>query len=182
MTSPTLGSKLGEEDLSPPGNVSAVGGVRDGEISSLTPTAELPALPRDPWDATVTQSFAAELRIGRALSAGKNPRRRDVQQLLHEYGLVQMSAELCGLVREASNRTLGGNCSFADDDLAILEHLAGRAIAAGLTDSLAPDVRRNAERALAEKTAAADTSEASDKVPGRTKMKPLISKEDIDEG
>lgn len=55
------------------------------------------------------------------------------------------NAEIVGMLREAAHRVFGGNCAFADDDLALLEHMAQRAADAGLTDGLSPDVRRHTE-------------------------------------
>lgn len=132
------------------------------EISSATPTELLPGVPSDPWEATGTQSFAAELRIRRALRAKKQPRRRDLRQLLHDYGLAQMDGEVVGWLRSASRRVVGGNCAFVDGDLAILEHLAERAVESGLTDQLAPDVQRDAARALETQRAAEDTNNPAD--------------------
>lgn len=55
---------------------------------------------------------------------------------------VMAHIEIVGEVRAAAKRVTGGNCSFADDDLAILEHLATRAVANGLTDRLNWSVTR----------------------------------------
>ncbi len=55
------------------------------------------------------------------------------------------NGEIVMELRLAAARVTGGNCMFADDDLTILEHLAQRAVAAGLTDQLAFDVKRHAE-------------------------------------
>lgn len=44
-------------------------------------------------------------------------------------------------IRKASREITGGNCAFVDDDLAILAHLAKRAVDAGLTDGLSPQVQ-----------------------------------------
>lgn len=52
--------------------------------------------------------------------------------------------EVVGMLRAAAFRVTGGNCAFADDDLLILEHLATRAVRAGLTDGLAADVAAKA--------------------------------------
>lgn len=60
-----------------------------------------------------------------------------------------MAVDLVGVVRRASSRTLGGNCAYADDDVMVLEHLARRAIEAGLTDRLKPDVQRHCKEAMA---------------------------------
>ena len=49
--------------------------------------------------------------------------------------------EVVHWIREASREITGGNCAFVDDDLAILTHLAKRAIDAGLTDGLSPQVQ-----------------------------------------
>lgn len=46
--------------------------------------------------------------------------------------------EIVALVRSTARDVTGGNCVFADDDLRLLAHLAGRAISAGLTDKLNP--------------------------------------------
>lgn len=55
----------------------------------------------------------------------------------------EMGDELCIAVREAANRVTGGNCAFADDDLALLVHLAERAVMAGLFDRLHWQVQGN---------------------------------------
>lgn len=44
-------------------------------------------------------------------------------------------------IRKASREITGGNCAFVDDDLALLAHLAKRAVDAGLTDDLSPQVQ-----------------------------------------
>lgn len=49
-----------------------------------------------------------------------------------------INADMVRLVREASLAVVRGNCTFVDDDLKVLAHLANRAIEAGLTDGL-PD-------------------------------------------
>lgn len=112
--------------------------------------------PADPWLATRKQSRAADLRVGLAAAKSKSPRVtvnvRDLRLVLHDKGIAEMDAEACGWVREAAKRATGGNCSFADDDLHILEHLAMRAIDAGLTDGLHSHVAAKA-RALAEERA-----------------------------
>lgn len=54
--------------------------------------------------------------------------------------LVAVEGEICALVRAAGKRVTGSNCTFVDDDLRLLEHLAQRAVNAGLTDGLHPSV------------------------------------------
>ncbi len=44
------------------------------------------------------------------------------------------------LIRKFSKELMGGNCTFADDDLHILICLAHRALKAGLTDDLPESV------------------------------------------
>lgn len=66
----------------------------------------------------------------------------------HDPSDVEMAMELGGMVRATAKRLTGGNCAFAMDDLLILEHLAARAIEAGLTDRLHWQVQKHiAERA-----------------------------------
>ena len=59
-------------------------------------------------------------------------------------------AYMTSLVREASKAITGGNCTFADDDLRILAHLAKRAVKAGLTDTLPPAIAAKAIKACAD--------------------------------
>lgn len=61
--------------------------------------------------------------------------------------LALVEGEICSLVRSASKRVTGGNCTFVDDDIKVLEHLAARAVKAGLTDQLPDDIRANCARA-----------------------------------
>lgn len=49
--------------------------------------------------------------------------------------------EAVAWIRDAARRVTGGHCAFVDDDLRILEHLAGKAVSAGLTDGLSEDLR-----------------------------------------
>lgn len=51
-----------------------------------------------------------------------------------DYSLLD--AEVVHILREAAKRVTGGNCTWVEDDLAILERLAQRAVSAGLTDGL----------------------------------------------
>lgn len=53
-------------------------------------------------------------------------------------------------VRDAARQVTGGNCAYADDDVAILEHLAVRAVKAGLVEGLHPTVARKAIKACAD--------------------------------
>lgn len=53
---------------------------------------------------------------------------------------------IVGELRESALRITGGNCTFADDDLAVLAHLAQRAVDAKLTDKLSPSIRKNIAR------------------------------------
>lgn len=53
-------------------------------------------------------------------------------------------AEAVSWIRIAAKEITGGNCAFVDDDLRVLSHLAQRAVDAGLTDQLSPDVQRHA--------------------------------------
>ena len=60
-----------------------------------------------------------------------------------------MGGCITGYVREAAKRVTGGNMTFADDDIRVLEVLAVRAVRAGLTDNLHPDVAATAVEACA---------------------------------
>ena len=62
-----------------------------------------------------------------------------------------MDACIIGALRESAVRVLGGNCAFADGDLALLTELARRAVTAGLTDGLHKSVLANIEKAAASK-------------------------------
>lgn len=53
-----------------------------------------------------------------------------------------MDGDLCYEVREAMNRVTLGNCSYAIDDVRVLEHLAQRAVDAGLIDGLHPSIQK----------------------------------------
>lgn len=57
---------------------------------------------------------------------------------------MMFDSEVCCMVRSAAKRVTGGNATFIDDDIKILEHLASHAVAAGLVDELHPDVARAA--------------------------------------
>lgn len=57
-----------------------------------------------------------------------------------------MGQELGAAVRRLAEEVTGGNCAFADDDLRILAHLAKRAVEAGLTDGLSPNIRAKITR------------------------------------
>lgn len=52
-----------------------------------------------------------------------------------------VDAEAVSWIRDAAKRVLGTNCTFVDDDLRLLEHLAARAVSAGLTEQLPASVR-----------------------------------------
>lgn len=52
-------------------------------------------------------------------------------------------AHISDLCRKWSKEITGGNCTFVDDDLRILAHLANRAVKAGLTDGLPPSIAKN---------------------------------------
>ena len=54
--------------------------------------------------------------------------------------------EIVLMLRDAAADVTGGNCAFADDDLAILTHLAHRAVRAGLTDRLNPQIVKRLAR------------------------------------
>lgn len=82
---------------------------------------------------------------------------------------IECNAEIVGMVRATAFKLTGGNCAFADDDLGVLEHLAARAIDAGLTDGLSAQVqdhiKRRDEIAIAvirNRTRGADVTLASD--------------------
>lgn len=58
----------------------------------------------------------------------------------------ELDAAICGAVRAAARRITGGNCTFADDDISVLELLAWAAVRAGFADELIPHM---AEKAVA---------------------------------
>lgn len=49
-------------------------------------------------------------------------------------------AHISDLCREWTTQILGTNCTWVDDDLRLLAHLANRAVKAGLTDELPKSV------------------------------------------
>jgi len=69
------------------------------------------------------------------------------RRCLREHAGADCNDEIVGMLRSAAKHVTGGNCSFADDDLNVLEHLALRAVEAGLTDGLHPNVAHRAASA-----------------------------------
>jgi hypothetical protein len=137
-------------------------------ISSATPTRKLPRAPKDPWDATRDQSFAADLRLSRALhreAQRVTVRASDLRQVLHDKGLSELSDEIVGRVREAAKRVTGGNCAYADDDLRVLATLAERAVRAGLTEGFSPSIQKNMARAVSALVAEQDDGTGRDPSP-----------------
>jgi hypothetical protein len=61
-----------------------------------------------------------------------------------DVAAANCSSEIVGELRQVAQDVTGGNCTGADDDLAILRHLALRAVSAGLVDGLHPSVARKA--------------------------------------
>lgn len=62
-------------------------------------------------------------------------------------------------IREAAHRVTGGNMTFADDDLRVLEMLAVTAVRAGLTEGLHPSVAETAVAACAKHPSVAQAGE-----------------------
>ena len=54
--------------------------------------------------------------------------------------VADINEEIVGMVRSKA-KAMGFNCTFVDDDLAIMASLAARAIDAGLTDHLSKDMQ-----------------------------------------
>jgi len=50
-------------------------------------------------------------------------------------------AHISDLCREWTKQIVGTNCAFVDDDMRVLAHLASKAVAAGLTDTLPESIR-----------------------------------------
>ena len=50
--------------------------------------------------------------------------------------LEALHTDTINAVREAAKAVTGGNCTFADDDVAVLRTLAQRAVDAGITDGV----------------------------------------------
>lgn len=132
-----------------------------------------PSAAYDPWQATDEQRQAAERRLYKACPPGRlrtTVRVNDLRQMLHDKGLAELGAEICGEVRRAAKEVTGGNFSFAIDDIAVIEHLAIRAVEAGLIDGLHPAVAKKA-LAAAEARRQADGTEAAtpaSQSPGKT--------------
>lgn len=76
-----------------------------------------------------------------------------LSDLIEQVGADPGDREIVALLRSTAREVTGGNCAFADDDLLLLAHLAGRAIKAGLTDELNPAMQERLAslRALQEK-------------------------------
>lgn len=83
--------------------------------------------------------FKIDTPFGRPFAAG-------VGNVFDDLQNAEMEGESCDFVRAAAKRVTGGNCAFVDDDIGILEHLAQRAVEAGLTDRLHASVRASLSR------------------------------------
>jgi hypothetical protein len=70
-----------------------------------------------------------------------------------------LDACVIGALRESALRVFGGNCDFADDDLALLTELAERAVTAGLTDRLHKSILANIAKAAAKKAEGIEATE-----------------------
>lgn len=106
--------------------------------------------PDDHWEATGERVIAARSSLRRALTQDAETVTVDAKALdiaLHAWGIDEDLAGAVGWIREAAKRVMGGNFTFADDDLAVLAHLAERAVKAGLTDGLHPTVAAKAAEA-----------------------------------
>jgi hypothetical protein len=61
--------------------------------------------------------------------------------LWHDAWYGALSGCVTSYARAAAKRALKGNCTFIDDDIFMLEHLAQRAVDAGLIDQLHPSIQ-----------------------------------------
>lgn len=71
----------------------------------------------------------------------------------HDNWAMDLNTEVVLMLRERANHVTGGNCNFADDDLAILAELAQRACRAGLTEGFDARVQENIRRRREERWA-----------------------------
>lgn len=54
----------------------------------------------------------------------------------------EIGYEAVGWIRDAAMRVMGTNCTWVDEDLHALEHLAQRAVDAGLVDGLPASIQK----------------------------------------
>jgi len=87
----------------------------------------------------------------------------------------EFASELTGEVRRIAKRTLGGNCTFADDDVHLLAAFALRAIEAGLTHDLSPSVARNVAQAIEARRAETGTGSVHESAVGEAEA-PVLSR------
>lgn len=58
-----------------------------------------------------------------------------------------LDADCVAIMRQTAREKLGFNCTFVDDDMAVLTHLAQRAVLAGLDSDFKPDMQRRFKEA-----------------------------------
>ena len=101
---------------------------------------------------------------GRCKKCGLNP---------DEHVGCDLDACVVHEVRGAAKRVTGGNMTFVADDVMMLEHLAVRAVLAGLVDGLHPTVAAKAVEAVKshEMAATYGVSAAQNDPPGKARAK-----------
>lgn len=73
----------------------------------------------------------------------------EISKLMVDAINADMANCLNAEVRRVAKQVVGTNCTFSDDDLRLLAHLAVRAIDAGLTDGLPAMILEGIEKAKA---------------------------------
>ena len=64
-----------------------------------------------------------------------------IRDLIERVESVPGDREIVTMLRTTAREVTGGNCAFIDDDLRLLAHLASKAIKAGLTEELSPEMQ-----------------------------------------
>lgn len=64
-----------------------------------------------------------------------------LRDLIERVEAVPGDREIVTMLRSTAREVTGGNCAFIGDDLRLLAHLATRAIKAGLTNELSPEMQ-----------------------------------------
>ena len=82
----------------------------------------------------ITQDCFATLPAGQVLELIKEVEAHRINALVNP--------DITHEVRCAAKKVTGGNCRFADDDIAVLSHLAGRAVESGLTDQISESIQK----------------------------------------
>lgn len=65
----------------------------------------------------------------------------DMSQALVDSFRADADAHISDLCRQWARQIVGTNCTWVDDDLRVLAHLADKAVKAGLTDGLPTSMR-----------------------------------------